>query len=145
MRRLATAFGPLLAAAAVCAFAGGCGDSGPTRQEVTGQVLLKGKPLDEGIIDFEPLDGQATKSGATILNGAYRIPKGDKGLLPGRYKVHIVGGVGGSGGGAADPEQRSPGFVPGQKDRVPPEYNEKSNVVREVTQAGPNRFDFKIP
>ena len=47
----------------------GCGEKGPVLCEVTGQVLLKSQPLDEGMIEFEPLDGQASKSGAVIKNG----------------------------------------------------------------------------
>jgi uncharacterized protein (TIGR03067 family) len=99
------------------------------RQEVTGKVLFKNQPLDEGVIHFEPLDGQGSKSGANVLNGEYRIPQ-DKGLLPGRYRVRIYGGDGLSGGG---------------KERIPPAYNRKSKIVKEVKQGGLNQFDITIP
>jgi hypothetical protein len=126
----------------------GCGETGLARCEVTGQVIFKSQPLDEGIIEFEPLDGQGSKSGALIKNGDYQIPK-DKGLFPGRYKVTLIAGFGRSGGGNAGIEREAskgaarPAFVPG-KERIPPEYNVKSNVVREVKKEGPNRFDFDI-
>jgi hypothetical protein len=119
----------------------GCG-SGPRRSEVTGTVVFQGLPLEEGIIEFEPLDRQGSKSGASILNGEYRIPR-DKGLFPGRYRVTIIGGDGVSGAGQADPSSRKPDFIPGKKERIPPEYNLDSRVIREVT-VGPNRFDFDI-
>src|SRR5262249_5371526 len=90
----------------ICA---GC-NGGPKRQEVPGTVVLKGKPVDEGIIDFEPLDGQPSKSGARILNGEYRIPA-DKGLLPGRYKVSIVAGDGTPTSGKGEPSERVPGVI----------------------------------
>jgi hypothetical protein len=142
MRRRARAL-VLLPVVLGLALMAGCGRSGPARHEVSGTVLFDGKPLDEGVIRFEPLDGQASLDGATISNGAYRIPK-DKGLFPGRYKVLIIGGDGTSGSGNALPKERAPGVTPG-KERIPPRYNTASDVIREVKDEEPNRFDFDIP
>ena len=58
MRRLVICFGVL--PVALCLL-GGC-SKGDSRYAVTGKVLYKQQPLDEGIIDFEPLDGQGSKS-----------------------------------------------------------------------------------
>jgi hypothetical protein len=120
----------------------GCGDS-PSRQEIAGEVTLKGVPVDDGVIQFAPLDGQGTGDGSRIVKGKYRIPK-EKGLSPGKYRVSIYAGDGRSGAGNASPDSPYAGQRPGQE-RVPPEYNEKSDVVKEVTKAGPNQFDFNIP
>lgn len=141
MRRLALFCGLFLCLIATGTLAG-CGDP-RNRQEVTGEVTLKGQPLDDGIIRFIPLDGQQTEDGAAIIKGKYRIPK-DKGLSPGNYKVTIYGGDGRSGAGDASPDSPHAGLKPG-RERVPPEYNEKSKVVKEVTKGGPNKFDFGIP
>ena len=127
-----------------CLILAGCGPKGPVRHEISGKVTLRNEPIDEGIIDFHPLDEQGTKSGATIMNGEYEIPK-DKGLFPGRYRVTIIAGDGTSGGGLADPNSpkkrsRTPG-----KERVPPQYNEKSDLVREVKADEANTFNFAIP
>src|SRR5687768_14889169 len=81
---------------------GGCGDS-QNRSEVTGRVTLRGQPVDDGIIQFAPLDGQPTGDGAQIAQGQYRIPK-EKGLAPGRYRVSIYAGDGRSGAGDASPD-----------------------------------------
>jgi hypothetical protein len=131
--------------ALVLPLAAGCGARGPVRHEVAGKVTYKGAPVEEGIISFEPEDGQGSKDGATILNGAYRIPP-DKGLFPGRYRVSIVIGDGTSGAGNASPDAppRPRGATPG-KERAPPEFNKHSKLVREVTDGGPNKFDFDIP
>jgi hypothetical protein len=106
-------------------------------------VHLKGQPVEDGIINFAPLDGQQTSDGAQIVNGNYQIRK-EKGLSPGKYKVTMYAGNGTSGAGDASPDSPNAGFKPG-KERIPPDYNEKSKVVREITKGGPNRFDFDIP
>jgi hypothetical protein len=120
----------------------GCGDSS-NRHEITGAVKLKGQPVADGIINFAPLDGQTTGDGAQIVNGKYRIPK-EKGLSPGKYQVRIYAGDGRSGAGNASPDSPYAGLKPGEE-RVPASYNEKSNIVREVSKDGPNQFDFDIP
>jgi hypothetical protein len=123
----------------------GCGPSGPERYEITGHVTYKGEPVEEGIIEFEPIDGQGSKDGSIILNGDYRVPK-DKGLYPGKYRVSIVIGDGTVTTGNASPDAPSkrPGATPG-RERAPPEFNVRSTLVREVTRDGPNEFDFAIP
>jgi hypothetical protein len=120
----------------------GCSDP-LNRREITGEIKLKGKPVEDGVINFEPLDGQPTGDGAQIVKGAYRIPR-DKGLSPGKYKVRIYAGDGRSGAGDASPDSPYAGMEPG-KERVPPSYNVKSDVIREVTKEGSNQFNFDIP
>ncbi len=120
----------------------GCSDP-LSRQEITGEVRLKGQPVEDGVITFEPVDKQSTGDGAHIVKGKYKIPK-EKGLSPGKYRVIIIAGNGLSGEGNASPDSPNAGHrLP--KERVPPEYNEKSKVVKEVTKGGPNTFDFDIP
>jgi hypothetical protein len=126
---------------------GGCGKSGPKRYEVTGEVTYKGQPLDEGMIEFHPMDGQGSQDGATIKDGQYEIPK-NKGLFPGKYKIHMIAGDGISGGpsdGSPDVVRRkpTPGLVLG-KERIPPEYNRNSKVIVEVSASKANKFDFHI-
>jgi hypothetical protein len=141
MCRRAFVFG-FIPAVIILGALGGCSDP-LDRQEVTGEVTLKGKPLDDGIIQFDPVDGQTTGDGAQVTNGKYRIPR-EKGLSPGKYKVTLYGGDGRSGAGDASPDSPYAGTKPGQ-DRIPEEYNKKSTVVKEVTKGGPNKFDFPIP
>ena len=141
MSRSAISFQLLLAALAAGVFSG-CGPGGLKQNEVTGTVIFQGKPLEEGLIEFEPMDGQGSKSGAGIKNGIYLIPK-EKGLFPGRYRVSIIGGDRMPSAGNAEPFTPPRGFVPG-KERIPPKYNVKSELVREVTTDGPNQCDFNI-
>ena len=62
------------------------------RQPVAGLVLLDGRPLPRGSILFfaghHPVFGTAVAAGTLIQNGRFSIP-GDKGLVPGRYRIAI--------------------------------------------------------
>ena len=113
------------------------------RWEITGEVKLKGQPIEDGVINFAPLDGQETGDGAQVVKGKYRIPR-EKGLSPGKYRVAIYAGDGMSGQGNASPDSPNAGKRQAGE-RVPPAFNEKSELVKEVTKEGPNRFDFDIP
>jgi hypothetical protein len=137
-----TFFLRLLLGVTLLGLLGGCGDP-LNRQEITGEVTLKGQPVEDGIIQFAPMDGQGTGDGASILNGKYQIPR-DKGLSPGKYKVTLYAGIGRSGEGDASPDSPHAGLKP-LRERIPPEYNEQSKIVKEVTKDGPNKFDFDIP
>ncbi|MCC7085696.1 MAG: hypothetical protein IT427_11900 [Pirellulales bacterium] len=56
---------------------------------VTGSVQLDGRPVNEAIIVFVPLQAQAKKTGGVIADGKYQLSS-DIGLLPGTYRVEIV-------------------------------------------------------
>src|SRR5438046_2657048 len=118
--------GRLLVGVLLLGWVNGCGGSGPERHEITGTVTYKGQPVDDGIIEFEPLEGQGSKDGSSINNGQYRIPQ-LKGLFVGKYRVNIYIGDGTSGAGNASPD--APARAPGTKrggERAPPEFNRKS-------------------
>src|SRR5262245_20495897 len=78
MRRLTTdalLFGLLLGGAC----AGGCsGKAGQAR--VSGEVLLDGKPLKEGVIRFVPTDGKTPTAHAQVVDGKFTaaVPVGGK-------------------------------------------------------------------
>ncbi len=141
MNRLASFRAALVGVIALAAL-GGCSDP-LARQEITGEVTLKGQPVEDGVIQFAPLDGQPTGDGAQIVKGKYRIPKA-KGLSPGKYRVAIYAGNGTTGEGDASPDSPNAGRAVA-RERVPPEFNEKSTLIKEVTKDGPNKFDFAIP
>lgn len=126
-------------------FVVGCGPNNP-RREISGKILFKGAPLDHGTITFNPLGSGTpgiprTKEGANINNGEYKI-LAETGLTPGKYQVII------SSGDNIDP--KDPGGVPGpsgnyvSKDRIPAAYNTASKEEVEVTDKGPNVFDWDI-
>jgi len=111
---------PLCVACGLALFASGCGPSYGGRKEVKGIVKLKGQPVDDGTIDFFPVSGdQATKSGAQIINGNYKIPA-EFGLLPGKYRVSITAGDGRTRANASPEQPPGPtGANIVSKDRIP--------------------------
>ncbi len=119
----------------------GCADPYAGREAISGAIVFKGQPLDQGTIQFFPEAGQDTFSGGTISDGKYAVAKKD-GLKPGRYKVVISSG---------DPKvQAPPEELPGAprpvaKERIPRDYNTQSKQFVEVKSGGPNTFDFNIP
>lgn len=121
----------------------GCGPGNP-RKEIKGKITLKKEPVKDGVISFEPLasGGPVTREAGVIKDGAYVIPA-DAGLLPGKYKVRITAG---DSTAPDDPNQLpGPGGNYVMKDKVPPEYNTKTKQEVEVTDKGPNQFDYDIP
>jgi hypothetical protein len=141
MRRIPFIVASLLGVLALATLSG-CADP-KNRQQVTGEVTFKGQPIEDGLIHFEPLDGQQTGDTPQITQGKYRIPK-EKGLSPGKYKVSIYAGNGQSGAGDASPDSPNAGQVQ-SRERIPAAYNEQSKIIKEVTKGGSNNFDFNIP
>ncbi len=124
----------------------GCSPDNP-RQEVSGEVTLGGVPLDEGVIDFQPLvttdSGSATTmGGAVITSGKYLIPA-SHGLVPGTYKVLITSGDGVNPDNPDEPPGPTGNFV--SKDRIPADFNTNSKIEVEVTADGPNVFSYDVP
>jgi hypothetical protein len=124
----------------------GCGPSYGGRKAINGKVKLKGEPVDDGMIDFFPISGdEATKSGAQIIKGAYKIPA-EFGLLPGKYRVSITAGDGRTRANASPDQPPGPtGANIVSKDRIPKEYNIESKQEVDVTEKGPNEFNYDIP
>jgi hypothetical protein len=118
------------------AFANGCGDSSG-RQKISGEVSFKGKPVDQGSIEFLPGPGVASHAGAVIENGRYTITA-EKGLLPGLYAIKI------SWPDLQGRSDEAPG-VPAAitMDLIPSKYNSKTTLTREIQQ-GANVIDFHL-
>ena len=121
----------------------GCSDPYAGRMEITGAVTLQGRPLKEGSILFEPLDGQGTQSGTGISNGEYKIPR-SSGLKPGKYLVRITAGDGKT---PVNEETAAPGGSTNivSVDLIPDDWSTKSKHQVEVKSSGGNQFDFAVP
>jgi hypothetical protein len=132
---------PWCLALAAVVVAPGCRDSNPqNRQAVSGMVTLDGKPLEQGMIVFQPQEQQGTSGGAAVSKGKYSIPR-LQGLAEGKYRVEIRA----SEKGAGMSDAPTPGMPkPPGKELIPAEYNSKSDKTVTVTAKGPNEFKFDI-
>ena len=78
----------LTAISLLAATLAGCGPENPLGpQALLGQVTLDGQPLEQGNIEFHPLEGDV-QSGGQITGGRYSIPA-HEGATPGKYRVAI--------------------------------------------------------
>ena len=110
--------------AGVCLTAAGCGGRGFA--EVTGTVLVDGKPLQGAFVTFVPEGPDVVRGvGPTNAEGRYRVirPGSKVGAMIGKNRVSVTGGDAG----------RS----------LPPRYNTESTLTYEVKR-GPNVFDIEI-
>ncbi|MBM4010692.1 MAG: hypothetical protein ACKO4Z_12955 [Planctomycetota bacterium] len=125
---------------------GGCNKSPFALVPVSGTVLLDGKPLAGGVINFQPIaTGTSTNGGpgstARInAEGGYSLAtiSGLPGAVVGKHRVKIY---------SYSPE--SPAVTDGakattQREQVPARYNYKSDVTFDVPAAGTDKADFSI-
>ncbi len=113
----------------------GCG-RGLDRCAVDGSVTFDGQPVDRGTIEFSPTAAdQPSASGAVVQDGEYSIPR-RTGLAPGKYRVRIYSPT-------PAPARQGPD-VPPPVERIPANYNTKTELTVEVTPSGPNTFDFHM-
>ncbi len=135
--------GGLLLGACCLPLLTGCGQGNPLgREAVSGQVTLDGEPLDQGNIEFAPVESDGVSSGTAISDGRYRIEQ-IKGLPPGEYRVRIFAAQENTAPPtpeeAALPALHRPGV-----EQVAPRFNTASELDAQITAGGPNEFDFKV-
>lgn len=131
-------FSLFLLSVLICA---GC-SSGDGRTKVQGTVTFKNTPLDQGTIQFIPVDSQGSFSGTSITNGKYSIPA-EQGLMPGKYKVVISSGIPNTTATAEEAPGQS--IRPPAKERIPAEYNAESKQFVTIVSGAIAEFDFSIP
>ncbi len=83
----------LLASFPVVGAVVGCSDGRPDRLEVSGQVLIDGKPLTYGFVRFVPKDARPSSS-RLDENGRFTLTcyGNEDGVVPGVHQVEINGG-----------------------------------------------------
>ncbi|MDR1385396.1 MAG: hypothetical protein LBJ67_16345 [Planctomycetaceae bacterium] len=134
----------IIVTALTLAFAMGCGNSNPQgRLKIEGNVTLKGKPVSNGSIQFEPSGTQTerTQSGGMITDGKYSVDAAH-GLVAGEYKVRItvMEEVPGSRVDDPDPMKAKVEY----KDVAPPAFGSASVQKATVTAGQNNKFDFDM-
>lgn len=135
------ALGWLASVSAACLLltTAGCGGEGVPRAAISGHVTLDGQPLEEGGILFTPLAAGPSAS-ASIEQGKYEISQAD-GPGPGEYRVQIRA-YRSTGKQITDPAS---GIAEEQRvSIIPPRYNSRSTLTAQITDQGPNEFDFEL-
>ncbi|RUL88121.1 hypothetical protein [Tautonia sociabilis] len=138
------AFRRALVAVAASVLSAGCGGGdGLNRMPVRGNITFEGEPLAEGTIQFYPeqTNTDSITGGSLIEGGSYSIPRAE-GLVPGRYQVRISSP---SDEMTVEEDEAMPGLGPiYPRDLIPSKYNVESELRVEVTEDGPNEFDFAL-
>ena len=119
-----------------------CSSSGPKKAEVSGTVSFNGVEIEEGSIQFIPVEGNSgPAAGGIIKNGRYHISR-DNGVTVGKNRVELKA-FAYSGKKIQDPTA-PPGVMTDERIQVfPPEYSDNSTVIKEI-EAGANTIDFHI-
>lgn len=140
-------FSRLWAAAALLlvSAATGCKPSPFALVPVSGTVLLEGKPLDGGVINFQPIaTGTAATGGPGSTaridpSGRFSLAtiQGQPGAVAGPHRVKIYSFN-------AETAARSKNGSASERERVPPKYNYNSSLTFDVPAAGTDKADFSL-
>jgi hypothetical protein len=128
-RTTLTAWGIALMACLV-----GCGH-GDGLLVISGTVSYDGKPLEKGLINFIPADGKGPTAAAAIADGKYSVK-----IAPGKKQVRIEGY---KVLGEHAFSRTNPRKVVDQKQILPPRYNTKSELTRDIAR-GDRTCDFTL-
>ncbi len=119
-----------------------CSKSGPESAEVSGVVRLDGQPIEEGSIQFIPVEGTTGPSaGGVIKNGKYHIDR-KGGVIVGKNRVELRA-FKESASLIQDPTAAQGVMTKVRVPAFPPEYNDQSMLIRDIT-AGSNTIDFDV-
>ena len=130
-----------MGAAIVICVVGCGGPSGPEQGALSGRVLLDGKPLEGGSINFFPTGNtRGAATGTNIVDGYYELSS-SCGPVVGKNRVEITSA---KKTGRQAPDVRNPGATIEEKvPLVPACYNKDSTLTVEI-QSGQNRQDFAL-
>lgn len=127
----------LLSVCSCCFVIVGCGPSGPPLGEVTGTVMVDGKPAPGVDVMFAPVDGGRSSSGVTDDSGHYELAYSTSGAgaVIGSHNVVIRNAP------PADMNDPDAPMVP--TGVVTPEYAKMKKTVD--VKSGDNQIDLDYP
>jgi hypothetical protein len=131
-------------------FVGCSGESatGPPRMHVSGQVTYDGKPIPDGNIRFNPIDGTSGESPMVqIQEGKYDVPASMGLVVKGRYNV-VITAERPTGKTMHNPfayKMKDLPLVQELENYIPTKYNSQTNLSVTVSEDdSKNKFDFAL-
>lgn len=130
---------PLRWCSVILFFVFGCSAGPKPIAEASGEILLDGQPVENGIISFISEAGNKDTGGAAITKGRYRLyPESE--LSPGKYRVEIRWAKA-TGEKVKEPVYgHSPDIF---AEAVPGKYNTESVLSVDLSK-GPNEVNFRL-
>jgi hypothetical protein len=126
-------------ACAAALLVSGCGDG---RVRVRGTVVFEGKPLEEGFVSLEPVDGVGPTTGGAITGGKYDLT-GEARATVGEKLVRIIGS---RKTGRKIPAGNPPGAMADEWVQcIPKQYNDESTLKVTITPGRDNTHNFDLP
>jgi hypothetical protein len=118
-----------------------CGDG---RVRVSGTVLFEGKPVEQGVISLEPVDGVGPTTGGSITDGKYDLT-GDARSTVGDKIVRIYASRA-TGRKIPAGTPAPPGTMVDEMIQcIPKEYNDQSTLKVQITPGRDNTHNFELP
>lgn len=113
----------------------GCNSS--ANEGVTGTITLDGQPLPDADVVFTPQEGGRPAMGTTDASGNFELVYTihEKGAPAGSYIVRIR---------TSRTETGENGRDVNTPEKVPPKYNNRSELIAEIQDGANNHFDFKL-
>src|SRR5262245_30733063 len=145
---------PILIALAAAFLAAGCGQ-GAKYVPVSGRVTVNGKPAGDLHVQFNPVattgtaaDGYGSHA-VTDADGRYTLKVSSQqvtadGALVGRHRVAFGTRLKGEGGEFTGPSEDGLPLEKNDRERIPPEYNERTTVTFTVPAGGTESADFDL-
>lgn len=116
----------------------GCGES---ERKIHGRVSYDGKPVEQGVIVFEPPAGAGQTSAAEIKDGKYEFRSTR--VVAGQNVVRIRGFR--KTGKQVSAKPAAEGMVDEVVQFLPPNYNERSALTADIDSANEIDVSFDLP
>ena len=128
----------------------GCGrPSGPPRVAISGEVLFGQEPLESGRIRFIPIEETKGPAAVAVVTDGIYVFDRENGPVVGKNRIQIESLP--DPGFDLDDEEAYAEAIRARNGRpvlppesIPPEYNERSNLMATIEMDGETQLDFEI-
>jgi hypothetical protein len=120
------------------------GCRGSELRRVWGKVTFDGESIQEGTIEFSPVDGtHGPSAGGAIRDGTYEVPKEHGLLANGTYKVAIIA-MKKTGRAAPEFADQNGAALPEYANYIPSQFNSATKLKVSIAEDESNEFIFHL-